>query len=253
VSRAGRKPRAAVPEIAVLCRYPDFARPRYAPIGFFNCNWRNETMSIKMKIVVAWITLSAAILMTSNAVAEEHLKKHIRGSLKNDVYTNPGRDFRVHVPVYEATGGAGRDESGKRGDMEVAQVIFTDDFGRFYRIVSMKTTRSMDDVINVFQDVRDKQILQTARGREIRVIDVEKEGAEMTVTTIENGGAPKVQKPDMVTANAVFAANGRVYHLTAGFPVFQNRTVEEVAERMRKDLDELLAGFEVLDGDKRAK
>ena len=56
-------------------------------------------MSAKLKTVVAWITLSVAILMTFNAGAEEHLKKHIRGSLKNDFYTSPARDFRIHVPV----------------------------------------------------------------------------------------------------------------------------------------------------------
>jgi hypothetical protein len=212
-----------------------------------------KRMSVTLKTVVAWITLTAAILMTFNAVAEEHLKKDIRGSLKNDVYTSPGRDFRVHVPVHEATGGAVRDESGKRGDTEIAQVIFTDDFGAFYRIVSMKTTRSMDDVMNVFHDVRKKQILQTVRGREIHVIDVEKEGAEIAVTTIDNGDAPKVQKPDLVTANIIFTANGRIYHLIAGYTLFGNRNVEEASDEVRQDVEVLLAGFEVLDGDKHSK
>lgn len=209
-------------------------------------------MSVKLRSVV-WITLFATLLMSFHAIAEEHLKKHIRGALKSDVYTSPARDFRIHVPVHEATGGAVRDESEKRGDTEIEQVIFTDDFGAFYRIVSMKTTHSVDDVMNVFHDVRDKQILQTARGRELRVIDVEKEGSEMTMTTIEAGSAAKVEKPDMVTANAVFAANGRIYHLVSGFPVLGNRKVEEIAEEVRKDLDALLAGFEVLNSDKHSK
>lgn len=212
-----------------------------------------RTMSVKLKSLVVWMTLSAAVLMTFNAVAEEHLKKKIQGSLKNDVYTSKTGGFRLHVPVYEATGGAVRDESGKRGDMEISQVIFTDDFGSYFRIVSLKSPRPMDDIMNVFHDVRDKKEIQTPRGREFRVLDVEKEGSEISITTFEKDAPPKIQKPDLVTANAVFTANGRIYHLCAGYPVLRNRTVEELAERLNKDLDNLLASFETFDTAKPSK
>jgi len=204
-------------------------------------------MAIKLKSAAAFAALCAAMLVTFNAVAEEHLKKKIHGTLKNDVYTSDHGGFRVHVPVHEGTGGAVRDESGKMGDTEISQVIFTDDFGAYFRIVSLKTSGSMDNIMNVFHDVRDKKEIQTARGRELRVINVEKEGAEISVTTIVKGSPPQTTKPDLVTVNAVFTANGRIYHLCAGFPVLGNRTVDEIAESVRGDLESLLQGFEPFD------
>jgi len=204
-------------------------------------------MAIKLKSAAAFAALCAAMLVTLNAPAEEHLKKKIHGTLKNDVYTSDHGGFRVHVPVHEGTGGAVRDESGKRGDTEISQVIFTDDFGGYFRIVSLKTSGSIDNVMNVFHDVRDKKEIQTARGRELRVVNVEKEGAEISVTTIIKGSPPQTTKPDLVTVNAVFTANGRIYHLCAGSPVLGNRTVDEIAESVRRDLESLLQGFESFD------
>lgn len=179
------------------------------------------------------------------AIAQD-LKKNIKGSLKQDVYTSQLGDFRVRVPVHAALGGAVRDEYGKRGDNEMEQVIFTDDFGAFFRIVSLKTSMPMDAVMRTFQDVRESQTLQTEQGRELRVINVEKEGAEISVTSIQKGQAPQTSRPDLVTANLVFEKNGRIYHLVAGAAVLGKNGPEDLFQHVRKKLDDLQQGFEVV-------
>jgi hypothetical protein len=143
------------------------------------------------------------------------------------------------------------DESAKAEDMFLSQVIFTDDLGSFYRVVSItgrhKRTINVYTPFNVFHDVRDKQEQQTVRGLEVRVINVEAAGAEVAVTTGSKDGNPTTVKPDLLTANAIFAANNRVYHLTAGLPLYQRSTVAQVTGQVRRRLEEFLTGFEVLE------
>jgi hypothetical protein len=204
--------------------------------------------NVKLRILLLLVVLPAAL-----AVGGEHLKTQIKGSLKNDLYTSVEKDFRVRVPVHDSTGGAVRDESGRRGSNSISQVIFTDDFGAFYRVVSMQTDYKMDDVLNVFRDIRSKEEGEGKWGRELHVINVEKEGAELSVTTIEPGSGPQTKRPDMVTASLIFSANNRIYHLLAGTPVFAQQTVDGATARARSDLAGLVSGFELIEESKSRK
>jgi hypothetical protein len=60
----------------------------------------------------------------------------------------------------------------------------------------------------------------------------------------------------LVTANAIFVANGRIYHLTAGSPLLEERKfgdvtigrkIEDVIKSVREDLEQFLAGFKPLE------
>lgn len=209
------------------------------------------------------LSLCTLLLVTLDAnwlaIAQDAQRQKIKGSIKNDIYTNPGKEYEVHIPVRVGAGRAIREEQAKRPDVEISQVIFTDDFGSFYRIVSItpsnKDDLNIDKVLNVFHDIRDKQTVETSRGRELRVIDVEKQGSEMTMTTMDKTGA-SMQRPDLVTANAIFVANGRIYHLTAGSPLLEERKfgdvtigrkIEDVIKSVREDLEQFLAGFKPLE------
>ncbi|HVG91667.1 MAG TPA: hypothetical protein VNB54_09270, partial [Alphaproteobacteria bacterium] len=154
---------------------------------------------------------------------------------------------RVAVPVDESTGGAARDERAKQGDVEISQVIFTDDFGSFYRIICTKTSQSMDEMMGVFHDIRDKKTTEGPYGRELRVIDIEPEGSEMTITTITPGSPTKVVKPDLITANVLFSTNGRVYHVVAGYMAFRDKGVEHETQMVITRLEKFLAGFQPLE------
>ena len=131
--------------------------------------------------------------------------------------------------------------------MEMEQVIFTDDFGGFYRIISLKSSMSIDQVMNTFGDVREKQTLQTERGRELRVINVEKNGSEISVTSFKPGEPAQTTRPDLVTANLVFEKHGRIYHLAAGAVVLGDHRPEDMFDRARKSLDALLQKFELVE------
>lgn len=209
-------------------------------------------MTIKLKVPLVFLmVIVAAVLGASVPGWAVSIKKHIKGSIKGDVYTSPGKEFRVAVPVDESAGGAVRDEQGK--DVEISQVIFTDDFGSFYRIISTKTSRSVDEMMGVFHDIRDKKNTEGPYGRELRVIDVEPEGSEMTITTIKPGSPTEVVKPDLITANVLFSINGRVYHVAAGYMAFRDKGVEREQNMVITRLEQFLAGFQPLENGKPIK
>jgi hypothetical protein len=200
------------------------------------------------KKLLAGLALALHVLAGTgrmNLVGQQ-LKQRTKGTISDGVYTNPEKDFRVRVPVHEVWGGAVRDESVKDEDVSVSEVVFTDDLGSFYRVVSL--TGLQRRKINVYtplytlHDIREKHELQTRRGLELRIINVEKSGAEIIVMS-----SGKSERPDLVTANAIFSANEQVYHLVAGFPVYAGSTVAQITARAQKALDTFMTGFETLE------
>jgi hypothetical protein len=181
---------------------------------------------------------------------ELEIAKGLKGSVKQGVYTSPDRDYGISIP--SLWGGRVRDGGvDKIGSFWCrSQVIFTDDFGLFYRVVSFGPqpcdTLTPDALVErgVFHNIQQKKPVWTSKGRGWRVIDVEKHGAEIIVTD----STGKRSQPDLVTANAVFVAdNGRVYHVTVGLPVAFGVTVEQRAEQLPNDLDNFLKGFKPLE------
>jgi hypothetical protein len=203
---------------------------------------RNWTMTI-----VAAILCAAPLVPRSGSA--QATKEPLKGSLEKGLYTSPNKDYQIRVPsdIRSGNGGQIRDEVSVQGPT-ASLVIFTNDFGFFYRVVSFRPSDSLtpEDALRVFHDIRDKKVKQTARGQELRVIDVEREGSETVVTSITKGKATQY-KPDLVTANAIFVANQRIYHVTAGISVLRDVVKpEDQFENSRKLLDEFLETFKAL-------
>ena len=179
---------------------------------------------------------------TACAAQELQVAKGLQGKVNKNVYTSPDKDFEIRIP--DLMGGHMRDEQSEKGPMRGEQVILTDDFGQFYRIVSLRSSDITIDSVaeHAFQDARSKSLVEGSRGREWRVIDVEKAGAEVVVTDDDG----KQSQPDMVTANAIFSANGRIYHVTVGLPVMFDVTIEERKDQLPQDLDAFLKNFKTL-------
>lgn len=187
----------------------------------------------------------AAVASARTAQTSE---KKLLGNLANGKYSFPGDKVTVKAPPLLEPGAKIRDEK----SAAVIQVIFTDDLGTFYRVIVLDNSRgeyNLDDVLNTFDGIREKQMVETSRGRELRVIDVEKEGAEISVTTMtrDEAGKSKVEKriPDLLTANAAFVGNGLIIHVVAGMPIFDAAKVETLITTVKERLDKFLAGVEV--------
>ncbi len=200
-------------------------------------------------------SLIVGIILTLSVASVAGIKKHIKGTIKDNVYTSAEKDFRIRIPLFidESVGGAARDKTDKTPEFVSSQVVFTNDFGKFYRVISFnpKGEPNIDNVLQTFSGIQDKQTVQTSRGREWRVIDLAIKGSAITETEFTpSGNTAKVL--DLLTANAVFTANGRIYVITAGDVSSRKPDAKELDEA-RKELEGFLAGFETINSGNPAK
>ena len=188
--------------------------------------------------------------------AVQKIENKLLGNLSNGVYSFPGGKIRAKVPPLLEPGAKVRDE--KTDD--VTQVIFSDDAGAFYRVVLLDNSRGEykpEDVMNVFKGLREKEITGTVRGRELRVIDLEKEGAEITIMKItkdkDGNSKPEQMVPDLLTANSVFEIDKNIIHVVAGVPIIhivasmpgsKPDNLEKQTKIVKDRLEKLLSGIE---------
>jgi hypothetical protein len=177
-------------------------------------------------------------------------EKKLIGKLSRGEYAFPGGKLRIKIPFLIEPGAKIRDEKAD----DVTQVILTDDFGAFYRVVALDNSRGeyeLDAVLNVFKDIREKEIITTNRGKELRVVDLEKEGAELILTNItkDSEGRTRIEQraPDLLTANAAFEWDHLIIHVAAGLSVglsVINPGKEETKVALVKErLDKFLSGI----------
>ena len=196
--------------------------------------------------ILSSVVLVVSLASSGQSSVVQKLGQDIKGKVKDGVYTSVNRDYSVHVPELVYPGAFVRDEGGDG----VSQVIFTDDFGAFYRIVMLDKAElgiGLDDSLVVFKHLREKEVVQTARGKEWRLIDVEPEGAELSIKTLQPDASWKERRPDLVIAAAVFEHSGHVYHVIAGTSVLGLKpfvqTEESATTISKQRLDTFLAGL----------
>ena len=198
------------------------------------------------KFLAGFKTLSGAA--ADGKTADIALKRNIRGAYSKDIYISFLKDYRVHAPWPFRLGMEISDE----GDRDVAQVLFTDSLGGFYRVVSISSDngRTLEGSLQALKEPIEQHEIQGARGKEFRVINVERNNAEASIKIA--GAAPdsKAGRPDLVTANAVFAANGRIYHVVAGAVSFDNSGTQAAGQIAQRRLENFLSGFEAVQGGK---
>ena len=197
------------------------------------------------KFLAGFKTLSGA--PADGKTADMALKRKIRGTYSKDIYTSFLKDYRVHAPRPFRLGMEISDE----GDHDTAQVLFLDSWGGFYRVVSISGDgRTLEGSLQALKEPIEQHEIQGARGKEFRVINVERNNAEASIKIA--GAAPdsKAGRPDLVTANAVFAANGRIYHVVAGAVSFDNSGTQAAGQIAQRRLENFLSGFEALQGGK---
>ena len=198
------------------------------------------------KFLAGFKTLSGA--PADGKTADMSLKRNIRGAYNKDIYTSFLKDYRVHAPRPFRMGM----EISDAGDRDTAQVLFMDDLGGFYRVVSISGDNggTLEGSLRAFKEPIEQHEIQGARGKEFRVINVERKNAEGSVKIAGATPDSKAGIPDLVTANAVFAANGRIYHVVAGAVSFDNSGTQAAGQIAQRRLENFLSGFEALQGGK---
>jgi hypothetical protein len=207
-----------------------------------NTKFEDQTKAVRDNLEVFLAGFRANNVPPNNKSPNVSIEKKIEGTFSNNIYTSVLKDYRVAAPKPFRIGSSVRDENSPIG----SEVIFADDYGGFYRIVSFNKTSdiTMEQSLRALKKPIEQQEIQTARGKEFRILNVELAGAEVSVKTADAEQNPKTGLPDLVTANAVFIANGRVYHVIAGAINFDTSSTQAAGEIARRRLEKFLAGFE---------
>jgi hypothetical protein len=209
--------------------------------GDFEVLWKNALRHLE-DFLTGFKALSDA--QTENKVPDIAIKKEIRGTFNHDAYTSSLKDYHVQAPRPFRPGITVRDESEK----VASEVIFSDDFGGFYRVVSFNAESgiTLESSLRALKEPLEQKEVQTARGKEFRIINVERNGAEVSIKMEHKPADSKAGTPDLVTANAAFMANGRVYHVIAGAVNFDESGMQAAKELAQRRLERFLSGFEPL-------
>jgi Domain of unknown function (DUF4124) len=141
-------------------------------------------------------------------------------------------------------------------------LFMSDDFGRIYIVLittNSKPKLLIDDVIRNFQpsyEVLNRKVVNTVRGRELRLISFRKGGSLLTAQGV-GGNEMKKQPLNLIDATTIFLSDkdNDIFEVTAGVTglsigkVSPEITTKEEQERLailaEKYLEEFLAGIEV--------
>ena len=206
-----------------------------------------------MKNVYVWTFLFVLLVCpplsrlegSASSGAIQQPERELLGKLSNGEYSFPDGKLKIRTPSLLMKPGAKiRDEKAPG----ITQVIWTDLLGAFYRVFTIDNSRGEFDVevaMKVFKGIRERETISTARGKELRIVDVEKEGAEIIITTMG-----RQRKPDLLTANASLASNQMIICVTAGLPIYDAGKIEAQVGEVKKRLEQFLSGIEISDGQK---
>jgi hypothetical protein len=181
------------------------------------------------------------------AKASMPITKEIQGTLDHDevLYTSSFKDFQVRAPKPFRQGMAVRDQ----GTSDAHEVIFSDAFGSVYRVssLSMANELTLEMSLRILEDPIQQHEIQSTRGREFRIVNVKRRGAEACLNVAAALETSKTVVPDLVIANAVFIANARIYHVSVGTVSFDDSGTQAASEVARTRLEKFLAGFKALE------
>ena len=180
---------------------------------------------------------------------QDGMRTKTKGKVSKGKYLSPDKDFRISIPLLVQPGAIIVDQVDEDG----VTLTLTDDFGFLYEVVSLKNEQGemkAENAARAFRDIRESSPMKTSRGDELRIIAIEQGGSFLTENTAKSVNKDKIEweerRPDLLSANAVFEANKRIYIIRAGVSLFKHSDVDRSTETAKKRLEEFISGLELL-------
>ncbi len=160
-------------------------------------------------------------------------------------YASPGGDYTVKVPSLVKPGA--RIQEGT--DPMNQYVLFADDFGKLYRILSRDnqtgevTFEQLESGLRIGGPIREKEVVTTIRGQEIRLLSLMEEGSPLVSQSTVDGKTVE-KELDLVEAVSIFLHGNRVYTVSAGVTPWATGLSEAAASaKAKENLETFLAGL----------
>lgn len=163
-------------------------------------------------------------------------------------YASPGGEYTVTVPYLVKPGA--RIQEGT--DPPTQFVLFADDFGTQYRILSRDnqtgevTFEQLNSGLRIgetpFGPIREKEVVTTIRGQEIRLLSLTEDGSPL-VSRSKVGGKTVETALDLVEAVSIFIHGNRVYTVSAGVTPLPGQSEAANSAKAKKNLETFLVGL----------
>ena len=160
-------------------------------------------------------------------------------------YASPGGEYTVKVPSLVKPGA--RIQEGT--DPLNQYVLFADDFGKLYRILSRDnqtgevTFEQLESGLRIGGPIREKEVVTTIRGQEIRLLSLMEEGSPLVSQSTVDGKTVE-KELDLVEAVSIFLHGNRVYTVSAGVTPWATGLSEAAASaKAKENLETFLAGL----------
>lgn len=167
--------------------------------------------------------------------------------LTSETFTSPDGGYTVTLPPLIKPGA--RIE--ERQTSPVAHgIFFADDFGKAYYILRTDNTKTKFTIEQISDDfkvgdlLREKQYTSTDRGKELRLVGINKGGSPIVSRTKEKGEWVE-RKNDLYEAWSIFPHGVHIYQVTAGVTSLQKESENVLFDRAKRNLDELLKGLSI--------
>ncbi len=159
-------------------------------------------------------------------------------------YASPGGEYTVTVPFLVQPGA--RIQEGT--DPPNQFVLFADDFGKQYRILCRDnqtgevTFEQLESGLKIGGPIREKEVVTTMRGQELRFLAVMEEGSPLRSRSKVDGKTVE-RALDLVEAVSIFIHGNRVYTVSAGVTPISGQPEAAASVKAKENLETFLVGL----------
>ena len=187
-------------------------------------------------------------------IDEQRLRsRSLEGQILDGEYRTWDGTIRIRLPHLVQPGA--KIEARQINPMK-SGLFMRDDFGHIYFVLitaNSKLKLSIDDIIRNLQpqyEVLNRKVVNTDRGKELRLISFKKGGSPITSQIIEGGKQIEKQSLNLIDATTIFLVgkDNDIFEVTAGVTDLplgdtHQRTTKEEKERLAKLAEEYLEEF----------
>jgi hypothetical protein len=91
---------------------------------------------------------------------------------------------------------------------------------------------------------RENRYADSARGKELRLVGLKKEGSPLVSRTME-GGEPVTRKNDLYKADSIFMHGTYMYEVSTSVTATQGQSEDAIFDEAKRNLDEFLKGLRI--------
>jgi ankyrin repeat protein len=167
--------------------------------------------------------------------------------LKGNMYTSADGAFELSLPTLIMPGAKGEERQIGQGQQGV---FFADDLGNTYYVIRTDNTQLKYDLEKIAEGytineaLREKQIVPTARGSELRMAGVMPGGSPIAKET-KVKQETVVQKLDLHQAMSLFVTDTDIYEVAAGVTATHQEADADMIARAKERLDAFLGGLRI--------